>query len=62
LQALDQKEAEDMMRLLLGESFKEALMQQWVKCGNFVDAAGVFEKRARWCVDNLTPYNPECIE
>ncbi len=51
-----------MMRLLLGESFKEALMQQWVKCGNFVDAAGVFEKRARWCVDNLTPYNPECIE
>jgi hypothetical protein len=31
-----------MMLLLLGESFKEALMQQWVKCGSFEDAAGVF--------------------
>ena len=31
-----------MMRLLLGESFKEALMQQRVKCGSFVEVAGAF--------------------
>jgi hypothetical protein len=39
LQALDQKEAEDMMRLLQGGSFKEALMQQREQCCSFVDAA-----------------------
>ncbi len=36
-----------MMQLLLGESFKKALMQQWAQYYSFEDAAAVFEQRAR---------------
>jgi hypothetical protein len=52
LQALDQKEADDMRRLLLGGGFKKALNRQWgAKLrGSFVAAAGVFQKRPCWCV------------
>ncbi len=46
-----------MMQLLLGGSFKKALMQQWVQYYSFVAAAAVFEKRARRCVDALTELN-----
>ena len=48
LQALDQKEAEDMTRLL-GASFRKALNRKWARCCSFVAAAAVFEKR--WCSD-----------
>ena len=44
LQALDQKEPEDLIRL--GGSFKEALIRQWAQCCSVVAAAAVFEKRA----------------
>jgi hypothetical protein len=39
LQALDQKEADGMIRLLQGGSFKEAVMQQREQCCSFVGAA-----------------------
>ena len=44
LQALDQKEPEDIIRL--GGSFKEAMIRQWAQCCSVVAAAAVFEKRA----------------
>ena len=47
LQALDQKEPEDIIRL--GGSFKEALIRQWAQCCSVVAAAAVFEKRALVC-------------
>ena len=63
LQALDQKEPEDMIRL--GGSFKEALNRKWAQCCSFVAAAAVFEKRRalvllrrRWLQDGRGSVHP----
>ena len=56
LQALDQKEVEDMMlRAADGESFKEALNRQWGQCCSFVAAAGMLKKLSRGNVLHNAP-------